>query len=154
VFRWNADQLLAQRCDVITAIAADALSHADRRLQASGVRERVRLLQHSLDDPWPTIDFDLVVLSEVGYYLRADTLRAVLDRELPPRVDATVIAAHWRHPVADYPIHGDQANDIIAATPGLQLIGGYRDRDVAIDVFTTGAAVSVAQREGVPGAGG
>jgi hypothetical protein len=126
---------------VITAtdIAADALRHADRRLQRSGVRERVRLLRHSLDDPWPTTDFDLVVLSEVGYYLHADTLREVLDRELASRAEATVIAAHWRHPVADYPIRGDQAQEIIATTSGLRLMGGYRDRDVAIDVFTTGA---------------
>ena len=94
------------------------------------------------------------MLSEVGYYLRADALRAVLDREVAGRADITVIAAHWRHPVADYLIRGDNAHDIIAATAGVQLIGGYRDPDVAIDVITTGAATSVAEREGVPGASG
>ena len=73
-----------------------------------------------------------------------------------PAVDtrgATVVAAHWRHEVADYPLSGDQANKIIAATPGLMSIGGYRDNDVIVEVFDTGSAVSVAARNGVPGAG-
>lgn len=93
------------------------------------------------------------MLSEVGYYLQADTLRAVLDRERPRLADRTVVAAHWRHPVADYPLPGDQANEIIGATKGLHLVGSYRDADVAIDVFDTTSAASVAARDGVPGAG-
>ena len=149
-------QQLAARCDAITAtdVATDALEHADRRLREAGLRDRVTLLQRSLDEDWPATDFDLIVLSEVGYYLHADALRATLDRELAQRADATVIAAHWRHPVADYPLAGGEANDIVAATPGLQLIGRYHDQDVAIDVFTTGSATSVAVREGIPGARG
>ena len=49
-----------------------------------------------------------MVLSEVAYYLSEATLRRVLDREcarLAP--GATVVAAHWRHAVADYPLSGD-----------------------------------------------
>ena len=64
---------------------------------------------------------------------------------------ATVIAAHWRHPVPDYPMTGDHANDVIAATPGLHLVGGYRDEDVVIEVFDTASPTSVAARTGVPG---
>jgi SAM-dependent methyltransferase len=145
---------LTERCDVVTAtdVAVAALRGADLRLRQAGLRERVLLMKLSLDQPWPAGDFDLVVLSEVGYYLQADTLRAVLDRERRRLADATVVAAHWRHPVADYPIPGDQANEIIGATKGLHLIGSYRDVDVAIDVFDTASAGSVAARDGVPGA--
>ena len=74
----------------------------DRRLRAAGRRDPVNLVQRSLDQPWPTGGFDPIVLSEVGYYLRADTLRAVLDRERPRLADgASIVAAHWRHPVDD-----------------------------------------------------
>jgi hypothetical protein len=105
-------------------------------LRTAGRRDQVNLLQRSLDQPWPTGGFDPIVLSEVGYYLRADTLRAVLDRERPRLADgATIVAAHWRHPVDDYPISGEHANEIIGATTGLHLAGSYRDPDVAIDVF-------------------
>jgi Nodulation protein S (NodS) len=128
---------LAARCDAITAtdVAATALNHADRRLRAAGRRKQVNLMRHSLDEPWPKGDFDIVVLSEVGYYLHAETLRAVLDREHNRLTGATVVAAHWRHLVEDYPISGDHANQIIAAAPGLRRLGSYRDPDVTIEIF-------------------
>ena len=75
----------------------------------------------------------------------------MLDREcsrLAP--NATVLAAHWRHPVDDYPTSGDQVNEVVAATAGFHLIGSYRDADVAIEVFDTGSDASVAARTGVP----
>ena len=110
-------------------------------------------MRRSLDEDWPATDFDLIVLSEVGYYLEAATLREMLDRELPRLTDtATIVAAHWRHPVADYPMTGDETNDVIAATRGLHRIGGYRDDDVVVDVFDTATSASVAARTGVPGA--
>ena len=148
-------ELLLARCDRVTAtdVAPSALDTACRRLRASGRREQVMLLRRSLDEPWPPGPFDLVVLSEICYYLQPDTLRAVLDREIPRLArGATVVAAHWRHRVDDYPISGDHANDVIAATAGLHLIGSYRDADVAIEVFDTGSNASVAARNGIPGA--
>lgn len=148
-------ELLAGRCDHVTStdIAPAALDGAHRRLVAGGRRDRVTLLRRSLDQPWPPGRFDLVVLSEVGYYLQPATLREVLDRELPRIAHgATVIAAHWRHHVDDYPMSGDHTNDVIGATPGLHLIASYRDPDLAIEVFDTASPKSVAARTGVPGA--
>jgi SAM-dependent methyltransferase len=146
---------LAQRCDHVTAtdVAVAALDAAHRRLMRAGHRNAVTLLRASLDQPWPANRYDLVVLSEVCYYLDRGVLRAVMDREVPQLAPgATVLAAHWRHPVADYLMTGDQANDVIAATAGLHHLGGYRDTDVAIDVFASGTPASVAARTAVPGA--
>jgi predicted TPR repeat methyltransferase len=146
---------LTHRCDHVTAtdVATVALDAANRRLVEAGSRERVALLHSSLDEPWPATQFDLVVLSEIGYYLEAAQLRTVLDREVARLARGTVIiAAHWRHRVDDYPITGDHANDIIGATPGLHHLGGYLDADVVIEVFDTGPPLSVAARTGVPGA--
>lgn len=152
--------LLVERCDHVTAmdVAGAALDIADVRLRAGSggdePRDRVTLSHGSLDDPWPPGPFDLLVLSEVAYYLGEELLAGLLRRECPRLArGATVIAAHWRHEVADYPLSGDEANRVIAATPGLISIGCYRDRDVAIEVFDTHDAASVAARDGVPGAG-
>ena len=146
---------LAQRCDHLTAVdvAEAALRGADTRLREAGCRERVTLLRSSLDEAWPGGPYDLLVLSEVAYYLEAETLAEVLRRECPKMAPgANIVAAHWRHPVADYPLTGDAAHDIIAQTPGLTSMGRYRDSDVVIEVFDTGDGRSVAAREGVPGA--
>ncbi|MCK0175799.1 SAM-dependent methyltransferase [Mycolicibacterium sp. F2034L] len=149
-------ELLLQRCDRVTAtdVAVPALDATRRRLVRAGVGERAHLLRRSLDEPWPADEFDLVVLSEVCYYLTPATLRAVVDREVPRLVTlgATVLVAHWRHPVADYPMTGDDVRDLFASTAGLHHLGGYRDADVVIDVFDTASAESVASRTAVPGA--
>jgi hypothetical protein len=111
----------------------------------------VTLLQHSVDEPWPAGPFDLLMLSEVGYYLTPRALRSVLERECPRlEVGATVVAAHWRHRVDDYLMTGDEVNEVVAGTAGVHPIGSYRDDDVAIDVFETAEGSSVAARSGVP----
>ena len=147
--------LLAQRCDHVTAVdvAEAAVRGADERLAGAGCRDRVTLARASLDAAWPAGPFDLLVLSEVAYYLSADALATVLRRECPRMVPgATVVAAHWRHAVPDYPLTGDEAHRVISQTPGLTALGGYRDSDVVVDVFDTDGGRSVAVREGVPGA--
>ena len=144
---------LTERCGRVTAtdVAAAALQSARQRLHTSGRLDHVTLLQQSVDEPWPPGPFDLLVLSEVGYYLAPEALRDVLDRECARLADsATVIAAHWRHRVDDYLMSGDRVNEVVAETAGLHPIAAYRDDDVAIDVFDTADSTSVATRTGVP----
>ena len=142
---------LVARCDRVTScdVAQVALDATRDRL---GLREGLTLRRMSLDAPWPAEDFDLVVVSEVAYYLQADTLRAVLDRECARlRPGTTLVAAHWRYAVADYPLSGDEANALIAATPDLTGLARYVDDDVVIDVLVKGPTESVAVRGDVPG---
>jgi len=146
---------LARRCGHVTAVdvADAAMRSADARLREAGCRDRVTLARSSLDAAWPPGPFDLVVLSEVAYYLEAHALAAVLRRERPRlQLGAKIVAAHWRHPVAEYPLTGDAAHAVIADTTGLTSLGCYRDPDVVVEVFDTGDGRSVAAREGVPGA--
>ena len=95
----------------------------------------------------------IFVLSEVAYYLDAAALRRTLDRECPRlAAGTTMVTAHWRHPVDDYPLTGDTATALIVDTAGMCEAASYRDSDVAIAVLTKGASESVAWREGLPGA--
>jgi hypothetical protein len=146
---------LTHRCEHVTAtdVAEAALEATRARLDRSNRRDRVTLRHLSLDSEWPAKDFDLIVLSEVAYYLSGPALRGVLDRECRRlRLGTTIIAAHWRHRVDDYPLTGDEANALIAETDELNQTAGYVDEDVAIGVYVKGQAPSVAARSGVPGA--
>jgi hypothetical protein len=146
---------LAASCDHVTAtdIAQAALDETDARLRAAGRRQRVALQRTSIDCGWPADDFDLVVLSEVAYYLCENTLRQVMDSEVPKLMPGTtLLAAHWRHPVSGYPLDGDRTNDIIGSTPTLHQTAHYQDGDVVIDVFENATPTSVAAHTGVPGA--
>jgi cyclopropane fatty-acyl-phospholipid synthase-like methyltransferase len=148
-------EALAARCDHVTAtdIAQAALCETDARLRAADRRGHVTLQHASIDCAWPDGDFDLVVASEVAYYLSEDALRRVLDSEVSKLMPGTtILAAHWRHPVSDYPLDGDAANDIIGATTTLHQTAHYRDGDVVIDVFENAEPTSVAAQTSVPGA--
>ena len=148
-------ELLTRRCDRVTSsdVATAALDATRKRVERAGSADRLTLCTTSLDGQWPTADVDLVVISEVAYYLEPETLRTALDRECARlAAGATLIAAHWRHPVDDYPMSGDEANASIAATSDLTPLAHYTDDDVVIDVLVKGPADSVAVRGSVPGA--
>lgn len=145
---------LAGRCDALvsTDIVASALETARARVSSPNVEFR----EWSLTDPWDEVAgdglFDLIVLSEVGYYLGRRDLSAALDNavsHLEP--GGTLLAVHWRHLVADYPLTGDQVHSTLGATVGLVRVGGYVDEDVILEVFaaSTQRPDSVARIEGL-----
>ena len=147
---------LATRCDhvVSTDVVDSALDSARRRVGDSAA---VEFALWSLSDDWSTLPtpeamFDLIVISEVGYYLDVDDLTAAATRVVEHlEAGGTLVAAHWRHDVDDYPISGDRVHEIIAATTGLALLSRYLDEDVRIEVFVAsdGPAVSVASTDGL-----
>lgn len=146
--------LLASRCDALLAtdVAPAALQATRMRLATTDVECMVELEQWALGSPWPQRRFDLVVLSEVGYYLDAPTLRSSLDAAaaaLEP--GGTLLCAHWRHPVADYPQTGDAVHEAVRATSGLAALGTWSDEDFLLDVFSRvpPRPVSVAAQEGL-----
>lgn len=136
---------LAQRCRTLVAVdpSAGALAAARSRAPTS-----VRLVQGSVPGDWPRGTYDLVVLSEVGYYLDLADLEALLDlveRDLAP--DGVVVACHWRHPVADYPQSGDAVHAAMAAR--WPRVSRVEEEDLLLDVLQPGGAVSVARRTGL-----
>lgn len=144
---------LAARCDhlVCTDISDRALELA-RAAMPESTGGTVEFRRWGIGDPWAGERFDLIVLSEVCYYLEAGTLRSALCeavRHLEP--DGTMVCVHWRHMVAEYPLSGDEVHRLAAATPGLSRLAGYSDEDLLLDVFTASGRrpVSVARSEGL-----
>ncbi len=116
--------MLAERADhlVATDVAEAALAVARKRLDAApGVRfERTAFPGETPEGP-----FDLIVLSEVLYYLSAADLRraasTVVDRLGP---EGEVLLVHWLGETPDYPLTGDAAADgfLAAACPPLTTV--------------------------------
>lgn len=141
---------LAQRCETVvsTDVSPAALERAAARVPAT-----VELRRWALGGGAPPEGaFDLVVLSEMGYYLDAAALApALADVVAVLETGGTLLACHWRHPVEDYPTSGDAVHAAIGATPGLQRLGGWSDQDVLVEVWERADAPppSVAAREGL-----
>jgi SAM-dependent methyltransferase len=143
---------LRTRCEsVIAWDAAAAAVEATRARFADA--PSVQVSTGHLPDAWPpTPEADLLVLSDLGYYLDTSDLDRFLDEAAARlRPGATFLAVHWRWPVDDYPLTGDAVHDRIAHRRELSRLGGYADVDVRIDVFIVDSTQprSVAQRAGV-----
>jgi LmbE family N-acetylglucosaminyl deacetylase/SAM-dependent methyltransferase len=143
--------LLADRADALLAtdIAESALEVARERLAG---RDNVAFERRTLPGDWPHGVFDLIVVSEVGYYLSSAELDVLIDRireSLAP--DATVVTCHWRHPVEEYPLDGDTVTERFRERlrPALDRTVTHTERDFVLDVFRTAPGRSVAQETGL-----
>ena len=135
---------LADRCDSLLAVDVSeaALSSARRRLAG---KEHVRLERLSVPQEFPTERFDLVLLSEVGYYWATEDLHRAAERitaSLWP--GGVLVLVHWTLPVHDYPLTGDAVHMhfLSLATPGgpLQHLSGQREASYRLDVLLRSAA--------------
>lgn len=136
---------LAERVDDL--LATDISPSAVQRARAR-VGDRARVEQLDLHDGVPTGPFDLIVLSEVGYYLQREPLRRALQQlrdALAP--DGVLVACHWRHPVADYPLTGDDVHAELA-TLGLARLVEHLEDDFVLEVLSLDPR-SVATVEGL-----
>jgi SAM-dependent methyltransferase len=112
--------LLADRCDHVLAVdhALTAVRTARRRYPAlRNVEFRCASLQHGLrpeDGP-----FDLLCLSEIGYYFDADDLaRVAADLVVRLAAAATVVACHWTGSSADHHLGGREVHDVLGEVLG------------------------------------
>jgi SAM-dependent methyltransferase len=127
--------LLAGRCDAVLAmdVSADAVRQTRQRCSAEA---HVRVAQGAIPEAWPEGPFDLVVLSEVGYYLGHTALDAALDAcedTLSP--DGHLLAVHFRPSSTEHLQTGDQVHRRLVARPRLHRLAAYRQRGFRLDVF-------------------
>jgi len=140
---------LARRSDrlLVGDISAAATKLTAHRLVGL---EHVAVQQLTVPADWPAARFDLVVLSELGYYLDDADLDLLVERAAGSlTADGVLVGCHWRHPVADHRRPGDEVHEKLAAAPGLSSLARYRDDDMVLDVWVRGAPTSVATAEGL-----
>ncbi|HEY5390125.1 MAG TPA: class I SAM-dependent methyltransferase, partial [Solirubrobacteraceae bacterium] len=105
-------RLLAKRCEHVVAVDGSARAIAlasERRLPAN-----VTLVEARFPDEVPVGEFDLIVCSEILYYLSpAELWRAM--RWLRSRIEggATLLAVSWRGH-GDEPMRGEDVHDLLA----------------------------------------
>jgi LmbE family N-acetylglucosaminyl deacetylase/SAM-dependent methyltransferase len=142
---------LAERCEEVLAsdVVPSAVRAARRRVPAANVEFREGAASEVPEGP-----LDLVVLSELGYYLSEAEFAAFRERArgaLAP--GGCLVAAHWRHPIEEAHRTAEQVHRALAEVPGWVRRASYRDEDVLIEVFGP-PGPSVAEAEFLGTAGG
>jgi SAM-dependent methyltransferase len=124
---------LAPRCDRILACDGSASAIAAARTRVAGFAH-VTVEQRSLPLDWPEGAFDLVIVSEMAYYLPADDWRAMLKKivaSLAP--GGLLMMCHCRYPYDDYATSADFVHSVAHATPELAARTHYRETDFLLD---------------------
>lgn len=119
-------QQLAQRCDALLSVDV-----VDQVLEGAKARcsnlPQVRFQIMRVPNYLPANTFNLIVLSEVGYYLSWADLRrtqqAIMQRLAP---GGTLVLVHWTLFARDYPLSGDQVHDSFMHLNELRHLHGER----------------------------
>lgn len=138
---------LAPRCDrLLISDGSPKAVHVAR--ERTGHLCHVEVRQAWLPDEWPDEQFDLIVVSELGYYLDVSSLDRLAERmraSLLPR--GTLLACHWGEPIEGCALSGDDIHRRLARRLALPPLCSYSDGDLRLDVWSRDER-SVAEREG------
>jgi len=125
---------LATRCDALLSIdvAERALNQAVERC-ADLPHVRFTLLQ--VPQAFPDGKYDLVVVSEVGYFLSPAALDRLAEQVAGSlTADGVVVLCHWRHRVHGWVMDAAEVHRRFAEGPLPPLQAQYTDRDVELRV--------------------
>jgi SAM-dependent methyltransferase len=132
---------------ILTALLAPRVSRylaTDRHPRAVEVtRARVAALRHvrveqaPIPAHWPGESFDLVVLSEVLYYLTEDDVRTCLDLAAGSTAPGgELVAVHYRMPVDEHALLGDDVHALIREHQAWELVATHLEEKFVLESFT------------------
>ncbi|MFK0002419.1 PIG-L family deacetylase [Paenarthrobacter sp. NPDC090522] len=128
---------LAPRCGQFLAVDASskALGQANERL---GRFRHARTLQATVPHEWPDGSFDLVVVSEMGYYVAPEELAELLQRvKVSMNPGGTLLLCHWRHPISGWQMDGETVHATAREQLDWSSRGIYREKDFLLEVLVS-----------------
>lgn len=130
---------LAERADLVVAVDASAKAlEVARRNRAPNIR----WVLGAVPQDFPATEADVVILSEIGYFLDGpDLLATVRAARRALRPGGEIVVANWRRPTERIPLDGPAVQAQVADIIDLPLRARYQDTDLVIEVW--GEPVSV-----------
>lgn len=129
-------QLLAQRCDALLSVDVSEIAQ-QKAIERCQELSHVRFAIMQVPYAFPQEKFDLIVVSEVGYYLSLDdlfTTKNLILQALKPQGD--LILVHWTPKAKDYPLTGDEVHEVFLGSDSLQHLEARREDEYRLDVWT------------------
>ncbi|WP_035990383.1 SAM-dependent methyltransferase [Leptolyngbya sp. KIOST-1] len=128
---------LAHRCDALLSVDISAVAQARARQRCQHL-PLVGLELMSVPQQYPDRHFDLVLLSEVGYYwCWADLYLAQTKIYASLLPGGHLLLVHWLHEAPSYPLRGDDVHDAFQRFAASRLIHrvGQRTADYRLDLY-------------------
>jgi cyclopropane fatty-acyl-phospholipid synthase-like methyltransferase len=128
---------LASRCDTLVAIDAAQTPLLEARRRCADL-PGVRFEHMFVPDQWPDSAFELILLSEVVYYLSRDDVGRLAAKVTDSLADrGSVILVHWTG-LTNYPLSGDEASALFIEHVGPICVVDRADRfaEFRLDVLS------------------
>jgi len=129
--------MLAIKCKSLLAVDISEKALAQARWRCSGLAH-VRFEKKAIPGDFPSEQFDLIVISEVGYFLSKQDWRVAVEQAYRHLNDnGHIVLVHWLPKVHDFPQTGDGVHSLFAAKIGDRMRNVYtaRDESFRIDVW-------------------
>ncbi|MFA0927715.1 SAM-dependent methyltransferase [Pseudomonas syringae pv. tagetis] len=137
---------LAERCDALVCCDTSSLAVDLARQRLAGL-PHAQVRQARLPQQWPQGKFDLIVLSELGYYLDGDDLRSLIECALSALTpDGQLLACHWRPDIEGCPLNAQAVHDILAEHLNMYRLFSHHEQDFLLDLWSRDGT-SVAEQE-------
>ena len=128
---------LAARCGRLLSVDVSTRALEQARQRCAHL-PNVRLEQSRLPGEFPQETFDLIVISEVGYYLSMSDLLSLREHCISQlKAAGHLLLVHWTPFVHDYPLTGDQVHEAFLQRAGLELrhLAGRCEERYRLDLY-------------------
>jgi SAM-dependent methyltransferase len=136
-------EMLAYRCNRLLAVDISEIAVQRARIRCRNL-DHVKVATCDIPAEFPDGKFDLIVLSEVGYYWASVDLikaRHTIIEHLTP--GGQLLLVHWTLPIDDAPLTGDDVHDLFVAAPELDRVGCRREPTYRLDVLEMRKSIKV-----------
>ena len=130
---------LASRCDAVVAIDAARAPLVQAKRRCADL-PGVRFEQMFVPEQWPVGVFDLILFSEIVYYLsKRDVAGLATKAGLALSPSGNIVLVHWTGET-DYPLGGDEASELFinSIAPAARVVRQDRRQLFRIDVLSRG----------------
>lgn len=137
---------LAQRAEQLLCIdvSESAVQLASERLQEF---EHVVVENRKIPEDYSIQKFDLILISEMAYYLSANELHQFIEKlKHSLNDDGEILCCHWRHEIQDFELNAEQVHQAFQQHFPFHHYLSLNDPDFMIDVWTANTS-SLAQQE-------
>lgn len=138
---------LAKRCEYLMCMDANptAIQLANQRL----AHDHVTVVQGIVPRDLPEQQFDLIVASEVLYYLEEQILQQLIDwMNTHLSHNGCIVACHWRYDIEGFGLNGERVHQLLKQHLNYFHSVQLQDADFLLDVWTN-SSDSVAAQEGL-----
>lgn len=137
---------LAQRAEELVCIdvSESAVQLASERLQEF---EHVVVENRKIPEDYSIQKFDLILISEMAYYLSANELHQFIEKLKHSLNDCgEILCCHWRHEIQDFELNAEQVHQAFQQHFPFHHYLSLNDPDFMIDLWTANTS-SLAQQE-------